>query len=270
MPSSFRWVPGVVGGLVVCVGCVGLVGVVRAEDEKPLADRIAAFEKQKTAADKAALQAFEKLVKNVKADTKIKEAVRQELLEKLSTARSDFQKVGRWPNNAAWELVDDEFTYNKRLGDALTPLSTEYERLIKLYRAKDDDAAVKRLLADRQKLIDANFRGQDGFKAGTVWKGQRVGPKGNTVVLHMKLNEVKEATFEGVINQNPGVANHPIYEVNGVLEGNKLVFRNAKMVRGEGRAVEFSGYLSVNRMFLHVGGLNTKGRPVDEYAMLEK
>jgi len=231
--------------------------------EKLLQERVQAFAQAKVKADEKADRAFGVTVGTFKTTPNLKEAARADLVEKAVAAMKRFETARVWPSDPVLGLLDDEFAYNDELARAFAPVNAAYERSMKAYREAKDDDAVTRLLAEKVKLVDANFPGHRRFNGGSTWDGKRVGAKGGAgVQMHMRVGSVKNATFDGVVEQNPQIVGHPIYEVTGTIEGNKLLFVNSKQIQGTPKPVTISGYMSNGRLFLVVGK--------SSYAVLER
>jgi hypothetical protein len=238
--------------------------------ETRLREQITLFEKSKRKADEKAAQAFEKVINGIRKNPKLTEEIRQELLTKCYSAREQFERDRSWPVDRSLGLLDDEFDYVESLAKAFEPVSAGFERTIRAYRTANDEASAARLLAEKLDLVKSNFISRAGFANGNSWVGERTGPKGGTTPIRLNLKTVKDATFEGVIHQSPQVKGHPIYEVTGLLDGNRVIFHSSKQVQGKQLNLTFSGFLSTDRLFLYVGGKGSGGAPVNDRAILDK
>ena len=241
-----------------------------AKYETDLRERIATFEKAKRAADEKAVKAFDNLIEIAKSGPAIKEAARAELTEKSLKAKSQFITTWDWPDDPTYGLTKPEYDYNDELAKAFAPVSKGFEQTLKAYREANDTKAVSRLLDEKAKLVTTHFPARESFAVNTTWAGNRVGPKGSTSPFRMKLTVVKDFTFEAEVQQNPTTRDHPIYEVTGYMDGNKLLFSTATQKQGPPQKLTFSGYLSTGRLFLDIDGVTTKGKTIKDHAILEQ
>ncbi|MBX9578718.1 MAG: hypothetical protein K2X87_00275 [Gemmataceae bacterium] len=205
-----------------------------AAGEKALQDQSTRFQEAKRRADEKAAKAFEAVVDKARTSRKVNEAARQDWIDKCVAAKSEYERTGRWPRDPGLGLEDDEWQYVLAQAKAYEPLAKEYTRQVKAAREAKDDGEVARLLAAKGKQADVAFPGRAGFAAGSKWSGLAVGAKGGRTTVDLRVTAVNNASFEGVVVVNPQLANHPIYEVSGTVEGNKLHFFKGRQVQGDG------------------------------------
>jgi hypothetical protein len=217
--------------------------------------QVRAFDQEMSKAREASLKRFDAVIQKIQQNSRIPAATRASEMEELKRHRARFEKDGAWPDNTA--LINDAATYAARINKSYAPVARAFEKAIDACLKANDNEGVQSFTQAKAK-VDERVRG-DRFRAGSKWQGSRSGPKGSTLfTVHVK--KVNDAVFEGEAHHNPGVAGHPIFEIKGEVNGNRIRCVTTRVIRGGAQALQFDGYILQDKILMGVGGVGGDGK----------
>ena len=102
--------------------------------------------------------------------------------------------------------------------------------------------------------------GAGAFTASSHWVGTLALTSGSSVKYNLRVDKLTGNVFRAHVADNPSVANHPEYQVEGSLDGLAIKFHLTKPVQGGTVAASFSGILTGDRMIGTLDQANAKGK----------
>jgi hypothetical protein len=203
------------------------------------------------------LKRFDVVAQQIHKNPRLTASVRLSLIKELKQHKERFAEDGTWPDNP--QLAAEALQYAGRLYKAYLPVAKVYERQIDSHMKAGDIASAEKCMQQRARL-EETIRG-DSFRVGSKWHGSR-GDLGGSSLFTLEVKKLTDTVFEAEAHHNPGVPGHPIFEIRGVLSGNRLGCDTSRLIRGKGQMLKFDGFIIGNKMVLAVGGIHSDGKPV--------
>jgi hypothetical protein len=214
------------------------------------------FAEAKQRAKTAASAGFDKMIGLVK-NSKIPATVKADKISELTKAKKEFESNGVFPSDA--EFVNVQLKYYLEINKSYRPLSKLHDQLMDA-ALKSNDEKQQAKLQERRKSLDAQLPGVGALTPGSQWSGTLALNGGNNVRYHLRVDRVTGSVFRAQATDNPSVANHPEYQVEGSVDGLAVKFRLAKVVQGGTVAAAFNGILTGDRMIGTFDQANAKGK----------
>jgi hypothetical protein len=125
-------------------------------------------------------------------------------------------------------------------------------------KSNDDDLRAK--LQKERKSLDKQLPGVASFAAASKWNGTLSLSAGGSVQYSVRVDKLTGNLFKGYVWDNPSVAGHPEYQIEGTIDGLEVKFEATKVVQGGTAAAVFKGILTGDRMIGTLDQINAKGK----------
>ncbi|EMI44261.1 hypothetical protein [Rhodopirellula sp. SWK7] len=256
---------------IVCViplGVLVLPRVVAADDFSDKVQRLVEkFDDRKQKAREFALNSFDKAQTQV-TRSRMPDADRVEAAMRVVRAKADFELTGNFPEDGSMASI--QYAYFRQLHLAYTPIQSLIGKEISSASRSGAIAKARSLMIQRASL-ERDLLGIEAFGDKLAFKGTKALSSGKTMPLNLYLRDISESgTFNGTVDDNPGVMGHWRYEVRGKREGLMLSFAMSKSLRGKFSSVRAEGFLLGD--FLVAQFIETIGtkRPGTSYVVLKR
>ena len=210
--------------------------------------------KQKAKATTAA--GFDRMIGQVKSSRQ-PSTVKADKVSEIAKAKKDFDANGTFPADA--EYVNLQLKYYLEINKSYRSLSKLQNQLMEA-ALKNNDDKLQTKLQKLRKALDADLPGAGSFTAGSQWFGTLSLSNGGNVKYNLRIDKLTGTVFRGYVWDNPSVANHPEYQVEGSLDGLVVKFKISKVVQGGTVTAVFSGILTGDRMIGNFDQANAKGK----------
>jgi hypothetical protein len=225
------------------------------------------FVEEKQKARDAASAKFDALIKSVAQRTKLKPSERVSLAKKWTDEKGRFLKDEEISPEA--DLAGIGLQYGLKVSEKYGPLSKKYNDLINVALLRGEMKAADDLRAAKQQFEEQHLPGRRAFVRGAHWEGSRYDGR-NAVTIHLWVHELTGDVFKGRAAQNTSVGGHPVYEIQGSIDGLKVKIVSTKQIQGQARALVFDGVILGKTIFLAIGGLSANGQAVNGFAVVSK
>lgn len=228
--------------------------------------------------DEAKKKELAEMVKRMKAkedryrerSKKLPKGVSQEQhameLEKMEQKRNALIKSGTLPDDLG--DIEDVFKFQEKLHLARKPIVNAFESAIQEATSNRNTTASKALLKWKAEW-DETLPGREQFANGTVWEGQRLqGPRQDSFSVRLDIKGVIGNKFDGLMEQNNNFKNHPVFKIEGTLDGAKVSFKTTETTRGRPQFYNHEGYLTGKRIVGKIAGVDVNKVPVSGHFQL--
>jgi hypothetical protein len=197
------------------------------------------FGKKKATAKDVALKQFDRVITGVNNGPGAA-TVKVALIKEWEQKKLRFNQEGEWPGDE--DLLGAGATYGTALSKAYVPVTAIYEKLVKAYGSANDRDGASKIVDDKTTFEKQHFFGRDRFVTGSKYHGSRYGGK-DAIPFHLNIGKMTGNVFEGTVHVNVQIANHPVFEVKGVVEGLRITCQTTKVVQGKAQGFTFDGYI---------------------------
>ena len=212
--------------------------------QKKLDAAVQDFNRKKLAADRYVVREYGRYRRLLKSDQSISEATRSEMLSRLDKYVRDFKSDGTFPSIV--ETVELEIGYQERLNKGFVRISRLLENELRDANHAGNSKYAAKLLKTKRDLETSllSFR---PINDGSVFHGTLTRPNGATIPFKLNISAISDSgDFEGVVDDNPGVAGHWRYKVAGSQTGSMVQFEMTQSLRGKLVSVQGRGIVTSN------------------------
>ncbi|MEX2317117.1 MAG: hypothetical protein WD669_08195 [Pirellulales bacterium] len=243
----------------------------REQDLKQLARLQSEFLKDQQQARAAAGAQFDTLVNEMSKKPNIGGSERASLVRKWTDEKERFLKYEELQPHA--DLADLAIEYGFRVSDQYRPLGKRYDLLIGETLRLGENKSADQMLSDKEQFERAHLAGRREFATGTVWQGTRQN-RANTVPFRLAVHNVTGDVFQGRVDINGPVTDHPAFEVRGLIDGTRLQISTGRQLQGKPEQFNMEGVVIGKSIFLRMAGVKARrgggARPAGGFIVASK
>jgi hypothetical protein len=165
-------------------------------------------------------------------------------VKEWTTAREQFAQTGRFPRDDQYAGI--ELTYYLAVDRGFRPLTRLIDDVIAdgvRTGNKETQSAGLKLRED----LERQLPGAGQISAPSVWRGTFTRNKA-TIPYELHIGKRGASTFAGRVEDNPGVAGHWRYDVEGQTSGLSIEYVLTRSIRGKLRYFKLSGIICDDRL----------------------
>lgn len=214
--------------------------------EDRLKDEIDRFHEQEQKIAGVVLKKFDKFENTLQRRLGLSESARAELIKSTRENRKLFATKRQFPDDPATAAIEIDY---------FTALNRNFLRIRRIFEQElarlNKEGLVERadsVVSHRDRVEEA-LLGPSAFHGGASFRGTLMRQSSAAVPFKLHISEVSDGgIFKGRVEDNPGVAGHWKYNVEGVVAGNALEFRMTENLRGKLTFVRGQGIVAGDRL----------------------
>lgn len=213
-------------------------------------------------ANEAMVNRFELTLNQVRVSTQLPAELRRAKMKIITAEKNAFKDKGRLPLSN--EMLLSLLEYQETLHKARLPVAATHELLFNLYTLiLNDDGRAEKLTKDKE-AFDRKSRGLTVLRR-SQWNGNQMGA--NNIPFVLNVDGLLGNAIGGSIVHNR-FPNDTVFQVEGLLNGNRIEVRSTRVVQGKTGGLIFTGYVMENRILGQVVAVATNGKSSKPYLVL--
>lgn len=226
------------------------------------------FGTAKEKANKVVLDKFDALVRAVDRSSGLSADTKVTRKKQLEQAKELFKTKGTWAEDGL--PLDAQYEYARAINKAYLGPAKTVDDLIRVHDKAKNDKGVTEWQEAKAKL-DGQIPGRADMTEHTRWNGTLTSAGGHNEPVRLEVGKITGNLFTGKLEQNVGVAGHPVFVIGGRVDGNGVGLAVTKVEQGRAQLREFGGFLiGEGKMVVRYVGIHADRKPFEGYIVLHR